>query len=110
MEPCDKTIPSFAESGMHSPAEMTADSRSLTTGNDAKRILNLLAAPRFDSREVIDIGRRLFAIGGFEPLETIVDKVTSRLGNGVAYELVMIWMSVVEEDNEDENRGAELAA
>jgi hypothetical protein len=69
-----------------------------------------LAVPRFDSREVIDIGRRLFAIGGFEPLETIVDQVTSRLGNGVAYELVMIWMSVVEEDNEDENRGAELAA
>jgi hypothetical protein len=41
-----------------------------------------LAVPRFDSREVIDIGRRLFAIGGFEPLETIVDKVTSRFRAG----------------------------
>jgi hypothetical protein len=91
---------------MHSPAKMTADSRSLTTGNDAKRIVNLLAAPRFDSREVLDIGRRLFAIGGFEPLETIIDQVSSRLGNGVAYELVMIWMSVVENEDED----AELAA
>jgi hypothetical protein len=44
---------------------------------------------------VFAIGRRLFEVGGLEPLEAILDAVTDRLGPDVAAELMMIWMAVI---------------
>ena len=72
-----------------------ADGRRLALRDDAVAVLNLLAAPRIDTREVFAVGRRLFEVGGLEPLEVILDAVTGRLGRDVAAELMMIWMPVV---------------
>ena len=72
-----------------------ADDRRLALRDDAVAVLSLLAAPRIDTREVFAVGRRLFEVGGLEPLEAILDAVTGRLGRDVAAELMMIWMPVV---------------
>ena len=73
-----------------------ADGRRLALHDDAVAIVSLLAAPRIDAREVFAIGRRLFEVGGIEPLEAIIDGVTSRLGCDIADELMMIWTPVIE--------------
>ena len=72
-----------------------ADGRCLALRDDAVAVLNLLAAPQIDTREVFAVGRRLFEVGGLEPLEAIFDAVTGRLGHDVAAELMMIWMPVI---------------
>ena len=71
------------------------DSRRLALRDDTVVVLSLLVAPQIDTREVFAIGRRLFDVGGLEPLEAILDAVTDRLGPDVAAELMMIWMAVI---------------
>jgi hypothetical protein len=71
------------------------DSRRLALRDDTVAVLSLLVAPQIDTRAVFAIGRRLFEVGGLEPLEAILDAVTDRLGPDVAAELMMIWMAVI---------------
>jgi hypothetical protein len=76
-----------------------ADGRRLALRDDAVAVLNLLAAPQIDTREVFAVGRRLFEVGGLEPLEAIFDAVTGCFGHDVAAELMMIWMPVIAGEN-----------
>jgi hypothetical protein len=73
-----------------------ADGRRMPIRDDAVAILRLLETPRIDAQEVFGIGRRLFEVGGIEPLEAIIDAVVRRLGRETAAELVMIWTAVIE--------------
>jgi hypothetical protein len=72
------------------------DGRSMAIGDDVMAVLDLLEVPRIDARAVFTIGRRLFEVGGIEPLEVIIDTVIGRLGRETAAELVMIWTAVIE--------------
>ena len=79
-----------------------ADGRRMPIRDDAVAVLRLLEAPQINAQEVFTLGRRLFEVGGLEPLEAIMDTVVRRLGRETAAELVIIWTAVIE--------GEELAA
>jgi hypothetical protein len=79
-----------------------ADGRRIPIRDDALAVLRLLEAPQIKAQEVFTLGRRLFEVGGLEPLEAIMDTVVSQLGRETAAELVIIWTAVIE--------GEELAA
>jgi hypothetical protein len=79
-----------------------ADSRRIPIRDNAVAVLRLLEAPQIKAQEVFTLGRRLFEVGGLEPLEAIMDTVVSQLGRETAAELVIIWTAVIE--------GEELAA
>jgi hypothetical protein len=79
-----------------------ADGRRIPIRDNALAVLRLLEAPQIKAQEVFTLGRRLFEVGGLEPLEAIMDTVVSQLGRETAAELVIIWTAVIE--------GEELAA
>jgi hypothetical protein len=59
-------------------------------------LLSLLTARQIDTHQVVEVGCCLFEAGGIETLEMILDLVTDRLGRGIAYELALLWTSIVE--------------
>jgi hypothetical protein len=87
---------------MPPPPIILTDGRRIPIRDDALAALRLLEAPQIKAQEVFTLGRRLFEVGGLEPLEAIMDTVVSQLGRETAAELVIIWTAVIE--------GEELAA
>jgi hypothetical protein len=79
-----------------------ADGRRMPIRDNAVAVLRLLKAPQINVQEVFPLGRRLFEVGGLEPLEAIMDTVVRRLGRETVAELVMIWTAVI--------KGEDLAA
>jgi hypothetical protein len=76
-----------------------ADGRHMPIRDDALAVLDLLTAPRIDTRSVFMMGKQLFEVGGIEPLETIIDTAVTQLGRHTAAKLIEIWTAVIEGDD-----------